>query len=296
MRLDVFLAKRLQRYSRAAVQALIDEGKVSLRGKRVKASLRLQTDDVVLIRYPKREEEAPVNRVLSILYEDDELVVVDKPGDVVVHPTGGIVKNTVLAILREQTQADYLTLAHRLDRETSGVLVLAKNPEAASRLQQQFERRETRKEYLALVRGVPDRRRFNVDAPIGRAGGEILVQQAVSDDGAPSTTGFGVLASGPEASLVRARPRTGRLHQIRVHLAHAGFPILGDKLYCGDGSAYLKAVEKKFDGDDAKRIGAARQMLHARRLWIRHPGDGRELIFKAPLPNDFLEIAHDLLG
>ncbi|PCI36702.1 MAG: RNA pseudouridine synthase, partial [Elusimicrobia bacterium] len=271
-----------------------DEGKVSLRGVRAKASARLRTDDVVVLRYARREEPAPTHARLPILFEDDRILVVNKPPDLIVHPTDRVIRNTVLSILREQTGAGFLTLAHRLDRETSGVLVLAKDSAAAAALQGQFERREIRKEYLALVRGVPPQKRFAIDAPLGKAGGEILVQQAVLEDGAAAQTDFTVVAAGGEAALVQARPRTGRLHQIRVHLAHAGFPILGDKLYNGDGSAYLKAVAKTFDGSDAERLGASRQMLHARRLWLRHPETG-PMIFKAPLPDDFKKILAYLL-
>jgi 23S rRNA pseudouridine1911/1915/1917 synthase len=287
MRVDAFLAARLKRYSRSAVQSLIAEGKVSLRGARAKASTRLKLEDVVVVRYPRRPESEPRHAEIPVLYEDERLLVVDKPGDIIVHPTDRVVRNTVLSILREQTGFESLYLAHRLDRETSGVLALAKDAAAAASLQSQFESRRTRKVYLAVVRGVPAARRFTVDAPLARAGGEILVKQAVRDDGAPALTEFRVLAAGRDEALVLARPRSGRLHQIRVHLAHAGVPILGDKLYCGDGAAYLKAVARTFGEADALALGAPRQLLHARSLVFSHPAHGRRLRITAPLPGDF---------
>lgn len=286
MRVDAFLAARLKRYSRSAVKTLIARGKVFLRGAPAKASARLRGGDVVLVRYPRTIEPEPVVDRLEVLFEDERLMVVDKPGNLIVHPTDRVVRNTVLSILREQTGGP-IYVVHRLDRETSGVLVLAKDAAAAASLQQQFERRETRKEYLAVVRGVPERRRFAIEAPIGRDGGDITVKQAVRADGQSARTSFAVLARGGGDALVLARPETGRLHQIRVHLAYAGHPIVGDKLYTGDGEAYRKALAKSFGAGDAAALGAARQLLHARRLGFTHPGDGRAMCVRAPLPPEF---------
>ena len=164
MRVDAFLAARLKRYSRSCVQTMIAQGKVSLRGALVKASSRLRAGDVVVVRYPRTVEPEPVADRLPVLYEDARLLAVDKPGNLIVHPTDRVVRNTVLSILREQTGGP-VYVVHRLDRETSGVLVLAKDAAAAASLQQQFERRETRKEYLAIVRGVPGARRRGIPPP-----------------------------------------------------------------------------------------------------------------------------------
>lgn len=288
MRVDQFLSKRLHQYSRSQVQALIDQDRVFLRGRPAKASARVREEDVVLIRYPRRPEAEPETKRLPVLHEDENLLVVDKPPCVLSHPTDKVLLNTVTTILSRQFPGVRLHLAHRLDRETSGVLVLAKDPETARLLTDQFSGRLVRKEYLALVFGSVEWERRLVDRPLGREGGRIKVRQAVdAHDGQPALTEFERLAAAPELSLVRARPRTGRLHQIRVHLASLGHPVLGDKLYVGEGECYMKAVKGSLGPGDLEALGAPRQMLHARGLDLLHPATARPLSLRAPLPADF---------
>ncbi|HAM34812.1 MAG TPA: RluA family pseudouridine synthase [Elusimicrobia bacterium] len=289
LRVDSYLASRLHRYSRNQVQRLIASGRVSLRGRLVKAATRVASGETVLIRYPRHQELPCPHTELPAVYEDECLLIINKPAPLLCHPTDRVQNNTVTSILKRQFPGLKLHLAHRLDRETSGALLLAKDPRSAQRLAGHFFSRRVKKEYLALVFGRISWRRKIVDAPLGRENLEIKVRQKVGT-GAAATTEFERLASGASVSLVRALPRTGRLHQIRVHLAHLGHPVLGDKLYTGKGELYMKAVRKTLTAQDLEKLGAQRQMLHAHRLSLPHPGSGHELSVTAPPPEDFCRV------
>ncbi len=286
-RVDAFLAMRLKRYSRSQVQRLIEQGRVLLRGRAVKAATRVSSGETVVIRYPKTSEPPCAHSSLSVLHEDAALLAVDKPGGVLSHPTDKVLANSVTSILAAQFPGKKLHLAHRLDRETSGVLLLGRSPQAARALVSQFEGRLVSKEYLAVVRGRVPWASLRVESPLAGEGGEIKVRQAVGGrEGSPASTEFFRLSSSHGASLVRALPKTGRLHQIRVHLASLGHPVLGDKLYTGRGEAYLKACRHELTDDDLLALGAPRQMLHALRVRFAHPADGRPMDIRAPIPSD----------
>ena len=285
-RLDAYLAKRLHRYSRCAVQKLISGGQVCMAGRPVKPATRVSAGQTVVVRYPKREEPPAAASRLEVVFEDDWLLAVDKPGQVLSHPTDKVVENAVTTILRRQRPELKLHLIHRLDRETSGVLLLSKDPATARLLTDAFSGRRVRKTYAALAAGRFPWARKTVDLPLEREGGEIKVKQAVGS-GLPAVTEFERLASNDAVSLVAARPRTGRLHQIRAHLAHLGHPILGDKLYTGAGEYYMKAVRRELSAADLRTLGAPRQMLHARELSLSHPITDAPLVLSAPLPADF---------
>lgn len=285
-RVDAFLAARLHRYSRSEVQRVVAEGRVFVRGKAAKASTRVADGETVIVRYPKRDEPpAKVDR-LDVLYEDEWLLAVDKPAGVLSHPTDKVVANTVTSVLKTQRPGMVPRLAHRLDRETSGVLLLAKDVETSRALAEAFLSRRVEKEYLAVVLGRVAWRTKTVDEPIGREDAEIKVRQAVGE-GSSAVTDFTLVEARDDLSLVSARPRTGRLHQIRVHLAHLGHPVAGDKLYIGAGEAYMKAVKRELTAEDVAALGADRQLLHARRLTLTHPGTKKKLVIEAPLPADF---------
>lgn len=285
LRLDAFLVARLHRYSRASVQKLIDDGRVTAGGRGVKASLRLAEGETVVIRYPRTAEPPVPHDVMPILYEDASVVVIDKPGGTLSHPTDKVLHNTVTTLLARQLGRK-VYLAHRLDRETSGAQVLALDAAAARSLYEQFLGRTVRKEYLAVVFGAVSWKKKLLDAPLGPEGGEIRVRQAVGA-GQPAVTAFERLATDGKLSLVSGRPETGRLHQIRAHLAHLGHPVVGDKLYVGAGEAYLKAVRRTLGRADLDALGADRQLLHAWKLSFEHPVTGKRLELCAPVPADF---------
>lgn len=288
-RLDVFLAARIKGSTRSGIQRMVAEGRVRVDGRPggARPAMRVGADDVVVVEYPRREDPPARAAALSVLYEDDRLLVVDKPAGVLSHPTDKTSRNSVTEILKAQFPGARFLLAHRLDRETSGVLALTKDAEAARHLQEQFERRETAKEYLALVHGRPAWSETVADFPLAKEGGGVKVRQAVSPSGFPAVTEFRVLSSSKSAALVLCRPKTGRLHQLRVHLSHLGHPILGDLLYGFDPTLYLKAVTGAITPEDRLRSGAPRQMLHAARLSFRLPSDSRLIAVDSVPPGDF---------
>jgi 23S rRNA pseudouridine1911/1915/1917 synthase len=285
MRLDAYLVVRLNKQTRARVQKIIDEGLVTLRGRTAKASSRVAWDETVLIRYPRTAEPPVPHAVMPILFQDDACVVINKPGGTLSHPTDKILHNTVTSILARQLDRKVF-LAHRLDRETSGALVLALDSDGARALYEQFMGRTIKKEYLAVVFGAVAWKKKRVDAPLGPEGGEIRVRQAVGA-GQEAVTDFERLATDGKLSLVSAKPQTGRLHQIRAHLAHVGHPVVGDKLYVGAGEAYMKAVRREIAQDDLDALGADRQLLHAWKISFEHPRTGKRLNVEAPVPDDF---------
>lgn len=295
-RLDVFLAARIKGSTRSAVQRFVAEGRVRVEGRpgEPRASTRVGLDDVVVVVYPRREDPPPKVEALSVLFEDDRLLAVDKPAGVLSHPTDKIARNSATEILKTMRPGLEPRLAHRLDRETSGVLVLTKDSEAARLLQEQFERRVTAKEYLALVHGRPAWSEAVADFPLAKEGGDVKVRQLVSSSGYPALTHLCVLSSSDAASLILCLPKTGRLHQLRVHLAHLGHPILGDLLYGSDPSLYLKAATGSLTPADRLSSGAPRQMLHASRLSFLHPSDSRPITLTSPLPSDFQSLLSSL--
>ena len=195
----------------------------------------------------------------------------------------------MLGILRHsRPDLPKLHLLHRLDRETSGVLVLAKRPEMARRWTRAMETHQIQKEYIALVRGVPALREGLIEWPIGKQGGEIKVRQWIHTPGAvPAVTRYEVVRTSDETSMVRAWPRTGRLHQIRVHFAALGHPVLGDPLYTGEGALYRKMIAGQFTETDRESLGFSRLALHAAAISFRHPATSLWLRVEAPLPDEF---------
>ena len=236
----------------------------------------------------------PTFRVID---ETEDWVVVDKPAPLIVHPANNKPEPTLLGGLQhlfsyEIENGACLGIVTRLDRETSGVVLVAKHTAAARELGMIFERREAHKEYLAIVRGWPESEEWTCDGRICRAGdiGEsgIWVRQVVDARGKDCSTRFVVERrferDGGEFSLVRCFPETGRMHQIRVHLSAGGFPIVGDKLYSGDGAEYLEWMEKGWNSDLTKKLGMPRQALHAARLSL--DWQGREVSWEAGLAGD----------
>lgn len=289
-----WLTQRFTYLDAAAWQTELGAGRVQKNGDPAAAVDVLHNGDEIAW-----HPEAPVGQgtavVVPILHDDEDLVAVDKPPHLVAHRDGAFQGNTFLHELERRVQAKApLHLVHRLDRETSGVLLLARHPDAVRALQPQFAAGATTKEYLAVVHGIVAADTFVIDAPIGppssspSTGSVIAARRAVlapgERGGRAARTGITVVERLTGHTLLRVRPFTGRTHQIRVHLAHAGHPIVGDKLYGQDDAAYLAHVQHLKSGGAPK----TRQLLHASRLSVRHPRDGSTLELTAPLPADLL--------
>ncbi len=293
LRVDQFLAKRLESYSRSKIQKILEDGRIQKDNRLIRASSRVRTGDKIQVAYPRRPE-TPLTEahVLPILFEDDALLIINKPANLLSHPTDKIQLHTVTSILKHQRpDIEKIHLLHRLDRETSGVLALAKSTAAARRWTASMEKREIHKEYIAFVRGIPSPPKGTIDTPIGREGGEIKVRQNTgTDDAVPALTRYEVKKTWDDAAVVHAFPETGRLHQIRVHMASIGHPLLGDLLYQGTGAAYLKMVQKKLTPEDVQASGFSRLALHAYQLTFPHPLTGKTHRITAPLPQDMKKL------
>lgn len=233
----------------------------------------------------------------KVLDESDDWIIVDKPAPLIVHPANGKIEANLLGgvevlLSYERENGSVLSIITRLDRETSGVVLIAKHREAARDLGRIFERRQAEKEYFAIVHGWPVQDEWNSSAPILRAGevqpSEVWLRQIVHKEGRACETGFRVMRRisrhDRPFSLIRCFPKTGRMHQIRVHLAHCGHPIVGDKLYTGDGREYLEWMETDWTEELAARLLLDRHALHAARLAI--PWRGERLLWEAPLAGD----------
>jgi 23S rRNA pseudouridine1911/1915/1917 synthase len=222
-----------------------------------------------------------------ILVEDGDVLAVDKPGGVVCHPSKHGPWSSLIGACREYTGLERLYMPSRLDRETSGVVVFGKHREIGSALQRAIQARRVAKTYLAVVHGEM-RDACVVREPIGRAeGASVLVRRAVAAGGQEAETAFEPLAWTSDWTLARVRPHTGRLHQIRVHAEWLGHPLVGDKIYGSDGSAFLEFIEHGFTEGLAKRLPLRRHALHATR--IEFDLHGRKLAFEAPLAGDLRE-------
>lgn len=291
MRLDHFLGDRIFWRSRTDLQHRIKTGTVLVNDGRAKPSTRLHARDVVRVKVRPEDmpDQDPSTIDVDVLFEDDAMIVVDKQAGLVVHPTGRHVYDTLMNALHLRYRDDDVEphVVHRLDRNTSGVLVVAKSFATKQVLQDAFQNREPDKRYLALCVGTLDAG-LEVDAPLGRdEEAEIRLKMCVRDDGQPSRTAVEVVERFDTHTLVRAKPITGRQHQIRVHLAHIGLPIVADPLY-GDP----RSVGGDPDGEPLLR----RQALHAAELRITHPVSGEEMEFATPLPEDMAACVEVLRG
>jgi 23S rRNA pseudouridine1911/1915/1917 synthase len=280
MRLDRFLAEELPHFSRSRLQTLIREGHVTLNGKTGRPRESLRAGDAIHLVEPPPERIAaePEKVDLDILFEDDDLLVINKPAGMVVHPGAGNRSRTLVNALLAHCRTlsgiggkERPGIVHRLDKETSGCLVVAKNDFTHQDLSRQFAERTVEKIYLALVAGTMKRTRGVIDAAIGRHPKHRQRMAVTRERGRSARTDYRVLQSRGGISLVECVLHSGRTHQIRVHLHHLGHPVLGDKVYGRQGASEFQ-----------------RQMLHAWKLGFRHPRDGKWLNFEAPFPADFL--------
>ncbi len=282
-RFDAFLARHIPWRSRTGVQALIDEGRALLNGERRKPSTRVRAGDrvtVEVVRAPRADAPPPPS--LRILHEDEYLFALDKEAGVVVHPVGAYQENTLLQELHRRNRGPELPkLAHRLDQQTSGVLLVARNDATRRAFSAMLERGEAHKRYEALVLGRVEADALEIDEPIGRVGDSRILMQVDRVGGKAARTELRVVERFAHATEVSLRIHTGRTHQIRVHCAALGHPLLCDHLY-GDGLPL---------GDPPV---AERFLLHARSVEFLHPFTGRSLAIEAPLPAAFLRAAEVL--
>lgn len=268
------------RLSRAQLQALMTEGRVTVDEKIVKPGIKLKGGEVIVLHIPQREEpEAvePEDIELNVLYEDDDLAVIDKPAGMTVHPGVNNEKGTLVSaimsrwpqIMAMNVEEKRAGIVHRLDKDTSGLIVIAKNDRARRRLSAQFQDRTVEKTYLALVERRPQTTVGRIEAPIARDPQQ-RKRMAVVRGGKPAISEFEVIEDDfvGEQALLRVKIQTGRTHQIRVHLAFIGAPVVGDSVY----------------GFRKQRVRLKRHFLHAAELHFDHPTSGERLHFEAPLP------------
>lgn len=286
-RLDRYLARALPDVSRAQVQRLIRQGLVVLEGETVRPSTPVQPGMKVLVQIPAPASDtvAPEPIPLEVVYEDDDLLVVNKPAGMVVHPAyghrGGTLVNALLARYPNLAvgEAGRPGIVHRLDRDTSGLILVAKTEAALEYLRRQFKSRQVKKTYLALVHGQPPAPEGIIEAPIDRDPHQ-RQRMAVVATGRTARTRYRLLEDVGDYSLLTVSPETGRTHQIRVHLAWLGIPVAGDRVY----------------GRARDRLGLGRQFLHAWRLAFERPGGKGSLELEAPLCADLQEVLRAIKG
>ena len=308
-RLDSFLASHFSKFSRAKLQRSIIKGKVNVAGKQAKASLKLKEGQTVSIVLPEPESAAPIAEdiPLEIIFEDEHMAVVNKPPAMVVHPAKGHWSGTLTAALAFHFQKLSTVggesrpgIVHRLDRDTSGVILIAKTDLAHANLAKQFETRTVTKTYWAIVTPAPDHDRGFIDKPIGPHPYQ-REKMAIRENHASSRTAssffevverFGEKTKGEKnskpgqhskAALVKVQPKTGRTHQIRVHLAHIGCPVLCDRLYGGRAQIRANEIDRRSTDET---VLLARQALHAKSIEFDHPDSGERMTLEADVPED----------
>ena len=295
-RLDVFLRGHFPAVSRGAIQRLIEEGHITVNGQPVKPTHHPRAGETVNVHWPEARPATPPpwKTDLNVLFEDKHLLVLNKPPDLVVHPASGHELNTLVNALLHHCAGQLSGIGgvarpgivHRLDKNTSGCLVVAKNDAAHLALSAQFASRRVGKIYHAVVCGVIPSEAGEIRAAIARHASHRKRMAAADDgDGRAAHTSYRVLQRLREATLVEARIHTGRTHQIRVHFQYLGFPVAGDLTYGQRQNARLKELT---------RYAAGRQMLHASQLTFTHPHTSLEMVFEAPWPEDFHDALHAL--
>lgn len=288
-RLDQFLQRMIPKLSRARIQKAIDTRVRLSWPAPIKPATPVREGEEVYVDDPEVNEPA-LSFSPEILFEDDDLLAIDKPPGFVVHPTHSHLRNTVITLLRRLRGEPDLTLLHRLDAETSGVLLIGRHRWAARRMQTTFERGQVDKAYLAIAFGSPENDACTIDLPLGTHSRDQYVfrQSPEAAETRPCQTEIRVLERFERMSLVEARLVTGRRHQIRAHLAFTGHPIVGDKLYRLDDREYRRFLQLGgLDEDHRERLVADRLMLHSHRATFPHPRErSRRVTVEAPLPPD----------
>jgi 23S rRNA pseudouridine1911/1915/1917 synthase len=298
IRLDQYLTGLYPDFSRSVVQRVIDAGGVEVNGRLARSSYRVRHGDHIRIRPPQPTRPAPhaEDIPLEILYQDEWLAAINKPADMVVHPAKGHWSGTLVNALRHHfprlsgLNGDYRAgIVHRLDRDTSGVILVALEEQTHRDLSLLFEQRKVFKEYSALTAGVLDRDSDYIEGKIGHHPNDrikMAITDEDDDDGKDACTFYEVIERFRGFTWCRCQPRTGRTHQIRVHLASVSCPVLADKVYSGRDKLLLSDLVPGLPPEQDQQL-LSRQALHAHRLRLKHPRTGRLHEFQAPLPAEF---------
>jgi 23S rRNA pseudouridine1911/1915/1917 synthase len=295
VRIDRYLTGVLSGQSRSQIQRLIKDGRVTIDGRSVTANRLVRAGDAIAVDFPEPVTPVPEAEDLDveIVYQDPDLVVVNKPAGMVVHPAAGHAKGTLVNALLHQVKdlsgiGGELRpgIVHRLDRGTSGLMVVAKNDRSHAELARQFHDREVEKEYVALVWGVVQAGK-RIDLPIGRDPADRKKMSARARRARSAATRVTAALQMPGVTLIHVAIATGRTHQIRVHLSAIGHPIVGDAVYGG--------IRRRVAGDLRPLLALDRPFLHAGRLVFHHPADRRKMEFEAPLPADLQSVLDQIL-
>ena len=293
VRLDSYIANEDKNLSRSMIQKLLDENKITVNGNNVKASYKVQNGDKIQIEIeePKEVKIEAEDIPIEIIYEDEDIIVVNKPKGLVVHPANGnpdgTLVNAIMAICKDSLSGIGGELrpgiVHRLDKDTSGLLIVAKNDKAHIEMSEQIKDRKVKKTYIALVRGTIAENEATINMPIGRSARD-RKKMAVDKKGKEAITHFKVLnrytTSKASYTLLEVQIETGRTHQIRVHMAEIGHPVIGDIVY----------------SNGKNEFGIQGQCLHAQKLEFIHPITGKEMKLEAPMPEYFNNIVQELEG
>ncbi|MGQ3684534.1 MAG: RluA family pseudouridine synthase [Candidatus Loosdrechtia sp.] len=301
-RIDRYLASRLPDYSRTFIQKVIKEGAVLVNGRAVKSSYDIQKGDSISIRLPVLEESKiiPEDIPLNIVYEDDYLMLINKPYDMVVHPAGGHPSGTLVNALtfycQNLSQINgplKAGIVHRLDRDTSGIMLSIKSDIVHSHIAMQFEKRYIRKEYIAVVEGEVRLDSDEINLPIGRHKTDSQKMAVRRDVGKEAISVYEVLERFHGYTMVKVMPKTGRTHQIRVHMRAIGHPVVADFLYSNSDACYLSDLLLKEKEPEEVPI-IERQALHAYKIEFFHPVEKRSMEFQADLPPDISRLVKTL--
>ncbi len=286
-RIDSYLVEKKVNLSRTLIQKMLEDEKILVNGKKQKPSYKPEEGDVITIEIPKPEETdlKPQNIPIDIIYEDNDIIVVNKPKGMVVHPANGnpdgTLVNAILAICKDSLSGIggeiRPGIVHRLDKDTSGLLIVAKNDQAHINMSKQIQDRKVIKKYIALVKGVIAEDSATIDMPIARSTKD-RKKMAVDPQGKEAITHFKVLKRYDKYTLLEIKIDTGRTHQIRVHMAYIGHPVVGDMQY----------------SNGKNEFGVEGQMLHSKYLEFDHPITGKRLKLEAPLPQYFIEVLEKL--